>query len=186
MQQPSPRPLKAEGQAYSDTRSQGPQQKSRIPARDPYQSQIYGYQSRGGQQPQHDYSLEQDSWQANGGYDYGDASHAPREDWVSNQQHGYGSPGAAQGYHKPSQDIGYQPQDIAGGTGTGPSPDGRGNVAYPPSSRNEGSAPRTAKGQSQSSSARSESSQRSKPGVLSPKAYKSRKPCFRQLADTDI
>lgn len=186
MQQPNTRPLKAEGQAYSDTRSRVPQPKSRFPAREPYQPQTSGYQSRGGQQPQHDYRVEQDLWQANGGYGYGDASYAPPEDWASNQQPGHGSTGAAKGYHKPNQDVGYQPQGIAGGNGTGPSPGGHGNSAYPSSSQNEDSAPRTAKGQSQSSSTRSESSQRSKPGVLSPEAFKSQKTSIRQLADIYI
>ena len=178
LQQPNPRALKPEGQAYNDPRNGIPQQKSRFPARDPYQPQTYGYQSGGGQQPQHDYPLEQDPWQANGGHNYGDASYAPPDNWASDQQHGQGSTGPAKGYHKPNQDVGYQPQEIAGGNGRGPSLDGRGNVAYAPSSRNEVSAPRSAKGQSQSSSTKSESSQRSKPGVLFPEAYKSQRPCF--------
>lgn len=174
MQQPNPRALKPEGQAYSDPRGGVPQQKSRFPARDPYQQQTYGYQSRGGQQPQYDYPLEQDPWQANGGHSYGDASYAPADDWASDQQHGHGPTGAANGYHGPNQDVGYQPRGTAGGNGRGPSPDARGNITYPPSSRAEVSAPRAAKGQSQSSSTKSESSQRSKPGVFFPSAYKSR------------
>ena len=172
MQQPDPRPLNAEGQAYSDNHSRGPQPKSRFPAREPYQPQTHGYQSRGGQQPQHDYPLEQDTWQANGGYDYEDASYAPPDNWASNQQHGHGSTGTAKGYHKPNQNVGYQPQGIVGGNGRGPSPNGHGNVSYPPTSRNEVSASMTAKGQSQSSSTRPESFQRSKLGALSPEAFK--------------
>ena len=186
MQQPNPRPLKAEGQAYSDTRSQVPQQNFRFPAREPYQPQTSGYQSGGGQQPQHDYPQEQDSWQADGGYNYGETSYAPPEDWASNQQHGHGSTGAAKGYHKPNQDVGYQPQGMAGGNGRGPSPDGYASITYPPRTKNEVSAPRTAKGQSQSSSTRSESSQRAKPGALSPEEYKSRRPLTKQLADIYI
>lgn len=178
MQQPNPRAIKPEGQAYNDPRSREPQQKSRFPVRDPYQPQTYGYQSRGGQQPQQDYPLHQDPWQANGGHHYGDATYAPPDDWASEQQHGHGSTGAAKGYHRPNQDVGYQPQGIAGGNGRRPSPDRHGNIAYPPSSRNEASAPRAAKGQSQSSSTKSENSQRSKPGALSPEAHKSRGPCF--------
>ena len=172
MQQPNPRALKPEGQVYNDPRSREPQQKSRFPAREPYHPQTYGYQSGGGQRPQHDYPLEQKPWQASGGHNYGDASYAPPDNWASDQQHGDGAVGSARGYHGTNQDVGYQPQGMAGGNGRGPFPEGRGNTAYPPSSRNEVSAPRAAKGQSQSSSTKSESSQRSKPGVLSPEAFK--------------
>lgn len=159
-------------QAYSDPYNRGPSQpRSRPPPRGQYHQQDPGHQASRQREPQahqQQYPLEQDilngaPGQANGGYEYDDPSYGLQDDWHTIQRH-RPSDNRANVYHEPQQGFDHQPQGYSDGYETRPAPGNHANAQVAPiAGPNEVSAPRSTKGQSQGSSTRSESSQRSKP-----------------------
>ena len=180
IQQPDQRPSKVEGQANSDSRAQGRWQKSRFPARDPYQQPKYQYQFEGRHRPQQDHQAEQASWKVTESYGCEEPPRIHQEDWASNQQHKQVSMGTTNRYPRPNQDVAHQSHEVVGNTSRGPSPNIRWNSANAPNPRHDGYTYRSMEGQSQNVSAKSKTANDSKPGTSSREPTLNQRPLFRR------